>query len=117
MLALRHSSSRSVNLKHRKRCVGAEQAFAGWKAQAGSVPSLTSGSLPTAEIFSTRVEQTYLPLNGNRYERGLRLFQPLHGRRVIIDPVMPPEQDGVLEDADGHLPDFSVRVRTQLVPE
>jgi hypothetical protein len=67
--------------------------------------------------FSTRVEQTFLPLNDNRYERGLRLFQPLHGRRVIIDPVMPPEQDGVLEDVDGHLPNFSVRVRTQLIPE
>ena len=67
--------------------------------------------------FSTHVEQTLLPLNGNRCERGLRLFQPLHGRRVIIDPVMPPEQDGVLENADGHLPNFSVRVRTQLIPE
>ena len=58
-----------------------------------------------------------LTLNDNRYGRGLCPFQPLRRLYGIADPVMPAEQDGALEDADGHLPDFSVGVRTQLVPE
>src|SRR3954451_18515433 len=47
----------------------------------------------------------------------LRPFQPLSCRHGIVDPVVSPKQDGFLEDEGGHLPDFSIGTRAELLPE
>src|SRR5690242_8488895 len=47
----------------------------------------------------------------------LRPFQPLSGRHGIVDPIISPKQNGLLEDEGGHLPDFSVGTRAEPLPE